>query len=228
MKPSDFCVLVSHSEEYRALADITVYDVLANYCALRGYTMIVQMGFDEKWNANGHAGGRTWARLDYALSLMRSGQYKWIWVLGVDCLVTNFQKKLEDIVDPEVFLVIAADCAAPVQADSMLFKCCALSMAYIKDVLSFFDELKTHTWVENEAMIRLLPKYRYAIKIVPQRTMNSYDYSLLPGYQGDKPRVDLNGCDGQWQPGDFVIHFPSLDGSVRLREIKRRAQEIVK
>lgn len=228
MKPTDYCVLVSHSSEYRAMADVTVYSVLTDYCNRHGYWLISQTAFDPKWNANGHAGGRTWARLDYALGLMRAGQFKWIWILGVDAMVTNFNIRLEDIVDPAYFLVIAADCAAPVQADSMLFKCCAESMAYIKDVLAGFDALKSHIWVENQRMIDLLPKYRAGIKIVPQRVMNSYDYALFPGYEGDKPRVDLFGHDGQWAPGDFVIHYPSLDGNVRLRELRRRAQEIVR
>lgn len=228
MRPSDFCIVVSHSEEYRPLADVTVYGNLREYCDRHGYQLLIRTAIDMKWNAQGHAGGRTWDRLDFVLGLMRSGQFKWIFVLGVDTLITNHRIKLEEIIDPDYFLVIAADCAAPVQADSMLFRSCPESMIYLKDVLGYFEELKSHVWVENEAMIRLLPKYRAGIKIVPQRTMNSYDYALLPGYEGDKPRVDLNGCDGQWAPGDFVIHFPSLDGNVRLREIKRRSQEIVR
>lgn len=222
---SRFCVLVSYSEEYSKLASVTVYSVLQDYCALHGYTMLVQTAFDKKWEAAGHAGGRTWARLDYTLGIMRSGQFSWVWVLGVDAMVTNFRIRLEDIADPDYFLVIAADCAAPVQADSMLFKCCPESMAYIKDVLAGFDTLKSDVWVENRRMIDLLPKYRAGIKIVPQRTMNSYDYALFPQWPEKR---DVFGCDGQWAPGDFVIHYPSLDGNVRLRELKRRAQEIVR
>lgn len=225
MKPTNFCVLVSHSSEYQALADVTVYDVLTAYCHRHGYWLQVQTTFDQKWNAYGHAGGRTWARLDYALALMRAGQFRWIWILGVDAMVTNFRIRLEDIADPAYFLVIAADCAAPVQADSMLFKCCPESMAYIKDVLAGFDALKSHIWVENQRMIDLLPRYRDGIKIVPQRVLNAYDYALFPQWTEKK---DVFGNDGQWVSGDFVIHYPSLDGNVRLRELKRRAQEIVK
>jgi hypothetical protein len=59
-------------------------------------------------------------------------------------------------------------------------------------------------------------KYRNIIKIVPQRTMNSYDYKIY-GVEG----IDQCGESGQWHEGDFVIHFPALPNTARIQLMKQ-------
>jgi len=55
--------------------------------------------------------------------------------------------------------------------------------------------------------------------VVPQRLFNSYDYTTMPKYPG--PHNDALGVNGQWQSGDFVIHFPDkkLDERIDLARL---------
>jgi hypothetical protein len=65
------------------------------------------------------------------------------------------------------------------------------------------NHMAENQWIQEMATATYWKKY---IKIVPQRIINSYDYSLyqFPKVTGTK---DVLGVDGQWQPGDFMLHI---------------------
>jgi len=82
-------------------------------------------------------------------------------------------------------------------------------------------------------MIDTRQKYQDAgvLKIVPQCELNSYPYHLFeakyPGQQKVKEGKDYFGHRGRWQPGDFLIHWPSLPYVQRVREAELTVPKIV-
>ena len=52
--------------------------------------------------------------------------------------------------------------------------------------------------------------------------MNSYDYRIY-GVDG----IDQLGYSGQWQHGDFVIHFPALHNPTRIQLMNQYIPNIV-
>lgn len=210
-------LVAQHSHEYRLLADLTIYRNKQDYCRRWKFGFEVRVGQKKFLASGGHAGGLTWDRLDFLRELMRLGRYEWLYCVGTDTLITNFTISLESFVDNNFHLVIAADGCAPVQADSFLIRCSDQGYAYLSDLLSHYEEFKRHVWVENEVMIRLMGKYAAITKIVPQRVLNSYDYSLYPpATPWMEKHQDMNGNDGQWHYGDFLIHWPGMALPTRI------------
>jgi len=57
-------------------------------------------------------------------------------------------------------------------------------------------------------------------KVLPQRVMNSYDYTNLPRLKNRSDYKDILGTDGQWKEGDFLIQWPSTDLEYRVKVAK--------
>ena len=96
----------------------------------------------------------------------------------------------------------------------------------IKEVTS---GLYWHWEGEQKAIKDSYPNYKHHFKIVPQREINSYDYSIFPKYQGNwYPSIDHLGTDGNWQPGDWVIQWPGILLEHRVELAKHFSQLIVK
>jgi hypothetical protein len=66
------------------------------------------------------------------------------------------------------------------------------------------------------------------IKIVPQRELNAYNYDLYPGLIPHIYKKDLLGNDGQWQPGDFLIHWPAVPNDQRITMAQQMLTQVVK
>jgi hypothetical protein len=74
-------------------------------------------------------------------------------------------------------------------------------------------------WIQEMATATYWRKW---IKIVPQRILNSYDYTLYP----DLPSKDALGIDGQWKEGDFLLHI--VGGSARFKKTTDQRIDIAK
>ena len=62
--------------------------------------------------------------------------------------------------------------------------------------------------------------------VIPQRVMNSYDYSNLPILKNRPEYKDVLGTDGQLQKGDFVIQWPSTDLEYRIKAAKEMYSQL--
>lgn len=134
----------------------------------------------------------------------------WIWLSGSDVVITNPEIKIEDIIDPykEFDLLVTMD-ISHINDDSMLIKNTQWSKDYFKMI---YDMRYSGVPDEQNAIIKTYRDYPDKIKIIPQRTINSYDHSLI-GHSTDHP--------GQWQHGDFVIHLVNMSLEKRLETVKK-------
>jgi hypothetical protein len=84
------------------------------------------------------------------------------------------------------------------------------------------DYLNDKKWFDQQCVIDTYVTYKDIIKLVPQRTMNSYDYKMY-GVDG----IDMLGNDGQWQQGDWVVHWPGLNNQLRVQLAQSFANVVV-
>jgi hypothetical protein len=114
-------------------------------------------------------------------------------------------------------LIICGERATPMQADSFLIRSSQEGVAYVDDILKQYDAYKHHPWVENMAMIDLREKHAAITYNIAQWRLNCVDYSrwynLRPEY---KDNTDCFGNRGNWQKGDFLIHWPAASLSQRM------------
>lgn len=218
-----------HSEEYAELAKITIWGNKAEYVARWDYDLQVDTKPRPEYDVpTGHSGGLSWNRIATLLHLAKSGLYDWLYAVGCDTLITNLTIPLESFIieTPWAHFIIAVDCYH-FNADSFLVRCSPEGIAFLEAILARFEEYKLHPWVEQEVMIQLLPEFRRIISILPQRRLNSYDYSLY-SEPIHKLATDCLGHSGQWQPGDFLIHWPSQTVPKRLELCQKYLPLIVK
>lgn len=102
---------------YQELADLTNPNK-QRYCDKHGYDFVphfTNFDFDKyyvdenrpKGMANWHGG---FEKIGLVLRLLKSGKYDWVFWLGTDTLITNFDIKIEDVTDNNYHFIIANDC----------------------------------------------------------------------------------------------------------------------
>lgn len=221
------CMVCCHTPEYAEIAKRTIYENKGEYARRWNHDLVVLTDVNPDYSCpEGHVGGMTWDRLREAVRLAKTTDYDWIYIVGGDTLITNMTISLTSLIDDAYHFIIANDCNEW-NADSFLFRCSIAGIDFMEDVLAQFDRLKNHCWVEQQAMIEVRDKHPGIWKVLPQRAMNSYNYDLYPN-KGGRDGKDCVGNDGQWQPGDFLIHWAGLPPHVRMEQIEKVWPQIVR
>lgn len=215
---------------YDSLGLYTISINKSEYCKRHGYAIEVVRSIRKRFQDPGtHAGGFSWSRLEHMRDMLEAGQYDWVWCVGCDTLVTNMQLGMESLIDGTTKdVLISGERVAPLQADSFLVKSSTKGIQWLNDLLGQYENYRYHPWVENQTMIDMKPKHESIIQIVPQWRLNSYDYSRFY-HLGKQYRdgTDCYGNRGQWQPGDFLIHWPAATLEDRLGFLDYYSQQIV-
>jgi hypothetical protein len=162
---------------------------------------------------------------------------EWIFNIDTDAMITNMDKKLEDLVRTvaveSTHVAIPADCNG-INCGVMLVRNSPIGKAFLETIIvgmplyrhwymfenQLIQDLVVGTHLEEDGMHPGGTFWARVIRVVPQRVMNSYDYRNLPRLAGRKDYNDILGSDGQWQPGDFVIQWPSTDLEFRIKAAK--------
>lgn len=215
-----FALVTAFDENYRPLADLTWEKNKKLYAQRWGYdTYELTDGF-------ANLGDIAWARTRKVVELLESG-YDWVHAVGCDTMITNFNIRLEDIVDNTADFMIATDCFN-INNDSYL----AHNTTNCIDWLKYLDTLQdqycmVHPWNDQQCMIDNIERLGDGLRIVPQRTINSYDYDQYPGSVPHIYKRDIFGNDGQWQPGDFLIQWPGIPNNRRIPLAQQMLTQII-
>ena len=127
-------------------------------------------------------------------------------------MITNFDIQLESLVDDQYHVIMGVDIAA-LNTGSFLVRNSLKGREWLEYLLSKKLEYKNDKkWFEQQAVIDFYPKFQHLFKIVPQKVLNSYDYRIY-----NVSSIDLLGHSGQWDRGDFVIHWPGLGNELRIK-----------
>lgn len=158
----------------------------------------------------------------HILDVMNSNpNIEWVWWLDNDAMITNFDIRVEDLVDLDYHVVMGVDIAA-LNTGSFLVRNSLQAKNWLEFLLSKKEHYKNDTkWYEQQAVIDFYPKFQNLFKLIPQRLINSYDYNMY-GVDG----IDLLGYDGQWTEDHFVIHWPGLQNDLRINLARQYKQYI--
>ncbi len=217
-KPADkpkVAIVSLFNDRHKDLAELTWYNNKVEYASKHGYSAIAktdnfspeQVHFDKF--------------VHILQALKDNPDLDWVWWLDNDAMITNFDIKLEDLVDPEYHIIMPTDIAA-LNTGSFIVRNSLQVKEWLEFLLSKKAEYKNDKkWFEQQAVIDFYPKFQHLFKIIPQQWLNSYDYKMY-NVEGK----DLLGQDGQWYPGDFVIHWPGLPNETRIQLAKQCQQYI--
>lgn len=217
MKDPKIIVYTLFNEKYYELANITVPNKM-EYCEKHNYDFQYRA---EKFFYT-HIG---FEKIHRVLELFEKENFDILYWCGADTLITNFDIKITDLIDDEHDFFICGD-ANGINADSFVIKNTPKARQLFQEVLDFqlnnnyLYEKENRYLNEQETLDMFINnEYKDITKIYPQRVMNSYNYDLYPiSHFGEqfKDKKDYLGNDGNWQPGDFLIHFPGqpLEGKV--------------
>ena len=217
----NFALVTAHNEGYQPLADITWNQNKLLYAERHGYDAIAKTdGYKYPLPFI------SFERTELIIELLESGRYDWIHACGCDTMITNFTIRLEDLADNDYDFVIATDCYN-INNDSFLARASDITINWLKHVVSVREQYATAKWFDQSAMIESIDMMEDRIKIVPQRELNSYDYDLYP-IEPHIYKKDMFGNDGQWQPGDFLIHWPAVPVPQRIIMAQDMLSKVVK
>lgn len=234
MKIAVMCI---YTEDIKELASITIHGNKLRYCKKNGYDLIVKTkNFDYK-----HLG---FEKIKFVKSVIETGKYDWIYWCGCDTMVTNFNIKLESIIDEKYDFIIAKD-LWDFNADSFLCRSSPNSIAFLKAVLDSYDTYidqdgnakdfgtrlpdgSARCWAEQGSIIDLynMTDFKKIVKVVPQKVLNSYLYHLYASSWHQKG-LDADGNDGSWSKGDFLLHMPGMPNQLRLNISKAIVKEVI-
>lgn len=216
------CLYTMHSEvTIGKMAALTVPNKL-EYCRRHGYAF-----HWEPWQQAMFPG---FERLPVLIHLLRCGYYDWIFWLGTDCLITNLKTRIEDLVDPAHGIILACD-FCQIQFDSFLIQRRHGGLEILEEVWNHRNH-PIGEWYEQSTLDALMHNYNGTVKIVPQRTLNSYDHRLYADW-GEKNHLvplgqDIYGNDGRWARGDFVFHIPGRPLETKLKALRSKLHQIVR
>lgn len=222
-----YAVISMHNDTYQPLADITSANKVA-YCNKHGYDYLMYKTGerDEVSRAtegNNHFFG--FLKIETVLKVLETTPYEWVLFSECDAMITNFGITLESIADNN-FHVLLSSCFNRINAGNFMVRNSDEGKGYLKFIMSQHEAYKTVGWAEQQVMIDNLEKFKGVVKIVPQRTFNSYD-DFLYVLHNVTNRNDGFGRSGEWQPGDFQVHWPGMNLDQRLELAKKYSKLVV-
>ena len=217
-----FALVTAHNAAYQPLADITWDQNKRLYAEQWGYD-----AHAKTTNYKYPVSQISFERTELIIELLESGKYDWIHACGCDTMITNFTIPLSDIVDTDYDFIIATDCFN-INNDSFLARNTPTTIAWLKHVVDVREQYANNPWYDQQAMIDTIDMMGDRIKFVPQRELNSYDYDQYPGSVPHIYKKDMFGNDGQWQSGDFLIHWPGVSLERRLPLATHMLTQVIK
>lgn len=195
--PPTIAMIMNWDADYQQIADL-VSDNRSDYAQRHGYQLHIS-----------HYAG-SWGKLDAILDAWDTAD--WLWWLDTDAAITNPDQRLEDLIgeprasatgSPSVILTTDRN---GLNAGSMLIRTTPEVLAILEDLRARRADFDSQSkWWEQTGLAYLFWKINALVKVIPQRTMNSYP--LSPGL------VEPPAC---WEPGDFVMHCAGMTNPARI------------
>ena len=250
-----FVLVTVNDEKYKPLADITVDQNKKLYCERHDYKLYhLGDGAESIIGKPTKAGNPPipddhvpigWSKI-YAIrkAMQLYPESDWIFATETDCMITNMDMKLEDIVKEhasrDIHFMVPADCNG-INCGNMLIKNSEIGKAFVNTVIASLPVYRHWYLFENQYIQDLLvgshleesgvkpggtTMWARVGKVLPQRVMNSYDYENHPSLKNRAKYTDILGTDGQWQKGDFLIQWPATDLEFRIDAAKKLVEQM--
>ena len=144
-----------------------------------------------------------WSKIPAILAALDAHPFA-LW-LDADALLTGDADPVAILGDAD--LAIAAD-KNGLNTGVMVLRACPWVRDWLGAAWELESKYRGHVWHEQPAMVEALTPYMEHVKIVPQRTLNSYP---------DNGDMDPAFAIGKWEEGDFVLHLAGMSIESRLK-----------
>lgn len=152
------------------------------------------------------------------------------WIFWKDCdgLITNFNIKLEDVVDNNYHVMLTTHNNG-INNGMMFVRNSQEGREYLRMIFEHvhIPNYRNGPGVEQAVMVDTLEANKTIVKIVPQRTFNAVPYTDF-SHGAITSRLDTLGTEGHWKEGDFVMHWPGERHDERLRICKIYLPRVLK
>jgi hypothetical protein len=217
-----YAIASFNDAKFQPLADITDA-VKREYCERHGYSYFVKtdvaftpdIGFE---------------KIRMVLDLFdKHPDIEWLLFCESDAIVSNFNIKIEDRIDNRYHFIVATD-INDINAGVFLARNSSEGRKYLNYILKQRPKYQDNWQAEQGVIQDTFDGWRHAVRVVPQRTMNSFQYQFYRyGDHRDRPpHRDIMGNDGNWQQGDWILHWPGMSLENRLQVSKQMIPYIVK
>lgn len=217
-----YAIVTMHDEGYQELANITYGENKVPYCAHHSYKLFAKTDNFSQGNR------KFFDKFRFLVEVMENNSdVEWYWWLDGDAMITNWTIPIERYCDNDYHFVITVD-RYNLNSGSFFIRNSKQGRDYLKHLLSVEDEYLTAKWPDQQPMIDLVEEYQTMTKIHSQRDFNSYDYDFYHRDHGNTHDWDLFGNNGNWQPGDFVCHYPGVKQADRIQLATLIKEKIIK
>jgi hypothetical protein len=167
-----------------------------------------------------------WWKVKLLLQIMEKNQHDWLFISGTDTMITNFTIPLTEFYYEGYSVTLATDFNG-IQADSLFVRNDFAGRAWLQMIMDKMPQYLNHPYLEQGAMMETYQQYQHIVKIVPQKFINSYEYSLYRN-KGARNNLDKMGLNGQWKQGDFLLHCPDQPMDIRMALFNKTLPLVVK
>ena len=227
MTNNQIAIITLHTPNFQQLADLT-WPNKVDYANLHGYRYYCKTdGFKFQWPS-----GEKFPMIKKYL--VDNPDVEWVWWVDTDTIITNYTKQIQDYLDNDYHFIISTDVDhnpepvhekdhRAVNAGSFFVRNSPEAHAYLDWMLSVYREyVVKHGWFTEQKIIDasynfpdLKTTWKKYIKICPQHWFNSFDCDPR------KFARDLLGERANWEPGDFLVHWPGIGMDTRFRLAKK-------
>lgn len=212
-----YAIASIHDANYADLAAITDA-IKKEYCDRHGYQFYVltEMKYSSITGFN---------KIHFTLDLFNQHpEIEWLLFSECDAMITNLTVPIDKRIDNNYHFIVPVD-RLNINSGNFLARNSTEGRAYLKMIIDKEIEYKDVEWAEQQVIIDTIEEYSNIVKIVPQRHMNSYEQHM---YDYCDIRQDILGTSGQWEPGDWIVHWPGTYKPARIQRALEITNLIIK
>ena len=212
-----YAVASLHDSNYADLAAITDASK-QEYCSIHGYQFYVlnELKYSTITGFN---------KIHFTLDLFKQHpEIEWLLFSECDAMITNLTIRMEERIDNDYHFIVPVD-RLNINSGNFLARNSEQGRAYLQMIIDKETEYSTVEWAEQQVIIDTIEEYQDVVKIVPQRYMNSYEQHI---YDYCDIRTDILGTIGQWEPGDWIVHWPGTYKPARLERAAYHTENLTR
>lgn len=153
------------------------------------------------------------------------------WLLFAECdsIITNPKIMIEDKIDNDYHFICAL-AHNGINSGTFLARNSEQGRDLLHMIVRHEPKYKHHYWAEQQVLIDAYPQIKDIVKLVPMRYMNSLQMKLYNSsdsmYHVPHDTVDGFKLSMEWQPEDWIVHWPGTSNTVRLKHAKEMMEQI--
>lgn len=201
-------ILILYTESWQSMADIVVPNA-QEYSDRHGYKLIVQKWPEPMMSNFGYN------KLEQIQAIFEHEESDVVMSMDLDAMITNHGIRVEDFIENDFDVYLTSDYNG-LNCGVFIIKKSGYSNWLIDRVLEFRGKPKMYCEQDGirEFIKTFPPPATSRIKMIEQTKLNAYLYEMYP-------EIPLQSHEqGNWNPGDFIIHLPGLGYETRLAFLK--------